>query len=86
MSYSIEYTSRTIKEIVEAKRRDTYEKIKGIITIIANDPFYIPPPLEKLRGDLKGYYSRRINIKDRIVYSIDISNKVILIESILNHY
>lgn len=37
---------------------------------MALDPYTVPPSYEKLVGDLKGYYSRRINIQHRIVYEI----------------
>jgi Txe/YoeB family toxin of Txe-Axe toxin-antitoxin module len=30
-----------------------------------------PSPTKAIIGDLKGYYSRRINIKHRLVYAID---------------
>ena len=44
------------------------------------------PPYEKLSGDLKGYYSRRINVKHRLLYSIDEKNKLIKVVSVWSHY
>jgi len=38
--------------------------------IIREDPFADPPPFEALVGDLKGAYSRRINIQHRLVYEV----------------
>ena len=35
------------------------------------DPFCYPPPYEKLYGDLKGLYSRRINRQHRLIYEVD---------------
>jgi Txe/YoeB family toxin of toxin-antitoxin system len=35
-----------------------------------NNPFQIPPEYEKLNGDMKGLYSRRINKKHRLVYDV----------------
>jgi toxin YoeB len=46
------------------------EKVKSLIAILAENPFQNPPPYEKLVGDLSGYYSRRINIKHRLVYKV----------------
>ena len=34
------------------------------------NPFQNPPPYEGLVGNLKGYYSRRINIQHRLVYQV----------------
>ena len=43
-------------------------------------------PYEKLSGNLKKYYSRRINIQHRLVYSIDEENLVVKVVSIWSHY
>ncbi|MGD9162277.1 MAG: type II toxin-antitoxin system YoeB family toxin [Desulfobacteraceae bacterium] len=37
-------------------------------------------------GNLKGFYSRRINIKHRMVYSIDTERKVVHILRLWTHY
>ena len=38
--------------------------------LVAEDPWRSPPPFEALVGDLRGAYSRRINIQYRLVYSV----------------
>lgn len=45
-------------------------KAKNLLNIIARDPFQIPPPYERLVGNLNGFYSRRINIQHRLVYQV----------------
>jgi Txe/YoeB family toxin of toxin-antitoxin system len=40
------------------------------LKIIKENPYQTPPSYEKLIGDLKGFYSRRINIQHRIIYEI----------------
>ena len=46
------------------------KKAKELLEIITENPFIDPPPFEALVGDLKGAYSRRINIQHRLVYSV----------------
>jgi Txe/YoeB family toxin of toxin-antitoxin system len=58
--------------------------LNQLIEILKQDPYQ--PPYEKLSGNLKGYYSRRINIKHRLVSSIDEENKLIKIVSVWSHY
>ncbi len=41
---------------------------------------------EYLKGNLKGYYSRRINEKDRLVYNVNTEKKTIHIFSCQGHY
>jgi len=62
------------------------EKVKNLIDVIRKNPFKNPPPYEKLVGDLEGAYSRRINVKHRLVYQVYEVEKVIKIISIWSHY
>ena len=43
------------------------------------DLFWYPPSYEELAGDLKGYYSRRINRQHRIIYRVSEEEKEIYI-------
>jgi len=45
-------------------------KAQSLLKFIAEDPFKVPPPCEKLIGDLAGLFSRRINLKHRLVYKV----------------
>ena len=45
-------------------------KAQALLGILRKDPFQRPPPFERLLGDLKGAYSRRINIQHRLVYEV----------------
>lgn len=45
-------------------------KAKKILSIIAANPYQYPPEFEKLQGNLKGSFSRRVNKKHRIIYDI----------------
>lgn len=60
--------------------------VDRLLEILSNDPFRNPPPYEKLIGDLAGAYSRRINIKHRLVYEVDEQQKIIRIISMWTHY
>jgi len=45
-------------------------RAKELLEILERNPLQNPPPYEKLRGELEGMYSRRINSKHRIVYEL----------------
>jgi toxin YoeB len=45
-----------------------------------------PPPFEQLIGDLKGPYSRRINIRHRLVYQVLSETRSIKILRMWSHY
>jgi len=41
---------------------------------------------EKLKADLSNYWSRRINLKHRIVYTIDYEKQLVEVYSLRDHY
>lgn len=84
--YKIVYRKKVIKDIPKIKSIGLSSKVKNLIDIIKLDPFQNPPPYEKLVGDLKGAYSRRINIQHRLIYQVYEQEKIIKIISIWSHY
>ncbi len=61
-------------------------KAQELLRIIRENPFQNPPPYEKLVGDFKGAYSRRINGQHRLVYSISSENRIIHVVRMWGHY
>ena len=57
-----------------------------LFTVLEQEPFQEYPPFEKLQGDLLGAYSRRINIKHRLVYQVLEDEKIVKIISIWTRY
>ncbi|MEE1530900.1 MAG: Txe/YoeB family addiction module toxin [Clostridia bacterium] len=84
--YKIVYTKDSIKDIEKLKGANLNKKVLALIEIIKNNPFQTPPPYEKLVGDLQGLYSRRINIKHRLVYQILENVQTVKIISMWTHY
>ncbi len=84
--YKIYYTKQSIKDIPKLKSSHLESKALDLINIIRLNPFQSPPPFEKLTGELSGIYSRRINIKHRLVYQIFEKQKSIKIISLWTHY
>jgi len=84
--YSIVYTKRAKSDIVKLKEAGLDKKAKGLIDLLRENPYVSPPTYEKLKGDLSGAYSRRINIKHRIVYQVDEKVKTVKIIIMWTHY
>lgn len=84
--YKIMYTKTAIKDIPNLKSAHLDKNTKALIDIIRENPFKTPPPYEKLVGDLQGLYSRRINIKHRLVYEVLEEDEIIKIISLWTHY
>lgn len=60
--------------------------VDGLLEILRTNPFQNPPPYEKLQGNLRAYYSRRINRQHRLIYMIDEPKKTVKIVSMWTHY
>ena len=85
--YKILLTKDAIKDKDKIKQKPALVKnVNNLIELLKTNPFQTPPPYEVSLGDLKGLYSRRINIQHRLVYKIDEEKKLIIIVSMWSHY
>lgn len=84
--YTIVYTKRAKNDIPRLKTAKLEKKAKALIDLIRQNPYQIPPSYEKLQGDFKGAYSRRINVKHRLVYEVLEEEKIVKIISLWTHY
>lgn len=70
MQYKIVLSKQSAKDVERLRASGLLQKAKALLQIVAENPFANPPPYEKLRGDLNGFCSRRINIQHRLVYQV----------------
>ena len=68
------------------QQKALYDKAFKLLKILKSNPYQNPPPYEGLEGDLSGRYSRRINIKHRLVYEVDETTKTVKVLSMWSHY
>ena len=82
MPYEIRITRQARKDIdtLAPKLRRKLHDI--LVNLIAEDPYVG----NKLLGDLAGSRSVRLNIKDRVIYSVDEARKTVYIERARTHY
>ena len=86
VSWKLVYTSHAQKDAKKIAASGLKEKTQSLLDILANNPFQNPPPYEKLVGDLMGAYSRRINIRHRLVYQVLETEKVVKVLRMWTHY
>ena len=84
--YAIVYAKQSLKDIPKLKSAKLDLRAKALIAIVEQNPFQNPPPYEKLSGNLKGAYSRRINRKHRFVYEVFTEQRTVKIISMWTHY
>ena len=86
VTFKIVYTKKAAADIPKLKAAKLDKKAKALIEVIKNNLYQTPPPYEKLVGDLHGAYSRRINIKHRLVYEVLDTEQTVKIISMWTHY
>ena len=86
MSYKLVYTRQAKKDARKLKATPLAKKAKEWLSSVEEDPFADPPPFEALVGDLKGAYSRRINIQHRLVYQVLEAEHLIKVIRLWTHY
>ena len=80
------FTKQAQKDAKKLKSCNLDKKAKELIKILEVNPFQTPPPVEALRGNLKGAYSRRINIHHRLVYTVIPNVHTVKVISMWTHY
>ena len=84
--YAVVYTKTALKDIPKLKAARLDGKALTLIDVVRVNPYQTPPPYEKLVGDLKDLYSRRINGQHRLVYEVFERERIIKIVSLWSHY
>lgn len=86
-AYKIVIMKSALKDKEKIKTIPALKKnVEKLIEILQADPFKNPPPYEKLSGNLKTLYSRRINRQHRLVYKVLEDEKIVMIISMWTHY
>ena len=86
MTYELVYTTQARKDAKKLKGSPLATKARELLDVISENPFADPPPFEALIGDLKGAFSRRINLQHRLVYQVYEDQGVVKIIRLWTHY
>ncbi|MCD8176531.1 MAG: Txe/YoeB family addiction module toxin [Tannerellaceae bacterium] len=89
MSYLVQFTDEALAHLNEhAKTGDKsiLKKIVSLIKELEEHPTTGTGKPEMLRYNLKGYWSRRITQKHRLIYQIKDEEIIVIIISAIGHY
>ena len=86
MTWRIVYTKQAQKDARKIADAGLRKQVERLLAVITRDPFENPPHYEKLVGDLLGTYSRRINIKHRLIYQVYDEEKTVKVIRMWTHY
>ncbi len=86
MNWQLLFSKQPLKDAKNLKSANLWKNVEKLLNVLRQNPLQNPPPYEKLIGDLEGAYSRRINIRHRLVYQINKEEKVIRVLRMWTHY
>ncbi len=89
MTYTLEFTEKALKDIEKHKKagdQSVLKKIRKLLDELMEHPKTGTGQPEVLKHDLAGLYSRRINRKHRLVYSVKDEIVTVHVLSAYSHY
>ena len=86
MKWQVVYAKHALKDAKKLSTAGLKENARELLDVLAHDPFQNPPAFEKLVGDLEGAYSRRINIRHRLVYEVFRKQRMVRVLRMWTHY
>lgn len=86
MSWQLLFSKQSLKDAKKLKSADLWKNVDKLLNILRENPFQNSPSYEKLVGNFDGAYSRRINIRHRLIYQVEKNEKIVRILRMWTHY
>ncbi len=89
MSFDLEFSKSALEDVEKHKKsgdKATLKKIEKLLNELREHPTTGTGQPEALKHDMEGLYSRRINQKHRLIYSIKLEIVTVYILSVYKNY
>ena len=86
VNWTVVFTKQAQKDAKKLAAAGLREKAEQLIAVLRQNPYQNPPPYEKLLGDLLGFYSWRINLQHRLIYSVNDAEHIVKVVRMWTHY
>lgn len=86
VTWELKFSNKAKKDIELLNNESLKRNVKRILELLKVNPYQTPPSFEKLKAELKGCFSRRLNREHRVVYRIMPEMKQVLIYGLHGHY
>lgn len=77
---------KDLKAHFKSGNKSVIKKIEKILLELSETPFSGEGKPEELKYNLEGYWSRRINQKDRMIYRVEDAIVTVFVVSAMGHY
>ncbi len=86
MTWQVILSRQAVKDAKKVAQAGLKPQAERLLHLLSVNPYQTPPAYEKLVGNLHGYYSRRISIQHRLVYSVLEAEHIVHILRMLTLY
>jgi toxin YoeB len=86
VTWKLVYTRQAQRDAKKLAAVGLKDRAVELLEMLERNPFETPPPYEKLKGDLTGACSRRINVQHRLVYQVLERERTVKIIRLWTHY
>ena len=89
MSHKIKLTAEAEKHLAQWRKsgqKKTLQKIASLLEELQTHPTTGTGQVEQLKGNLQGFYSRRIDKASRMIYKIEENVVTVIVISLKGHY
>ncbi len=89
MAYIVKLEQKAVQDIANLKKsgqKAALNKLEKLLLELAAHPYTGMGQVEALKGNLSGYWSRRIDKYNRLVYAIEEEIVTVLVVSAKGHY
>jgi len=86
VTWKLVYTRQAQRDAKKLAAAGLKDRAVELLEMLERNPFETPPPYEKLKGDLTGACSRRINVQHRLVYQVLERERTVKIIRLWTHY
>ena len=89
MAYIVKLEQKAVQDIASLKKsgqKAALNKLEKLLLELAAHPYTGTGQVEALRGNLSGYWSRRIDKYNRLVYTVEEEIVTVFVVSAKGHY
>jgi toxin YoeB len=86
VSWRVVFTAHVRRDAKKLAAAGLRPEAQQLLDLLETNPFQVPPPFQMLAGDLRGAFSRRINIQHRLVYEVIESERTVKVLQMWTHH
>jgi Txe/YoeB family toxin of toxin-antitoxin system len=86
VTWRVVFTKAAVKDARKLAAAGLKGRAQELLDLLSRNPFESPPRFEKLLGDLSGAFSRRINIRHRLIYQVLEREQTVKVLRMWTHY